>query len=272
MCELLAISARQPTSVTFSLERFAERGGLNGKTLDGWGLAYYDGCDVHLFREPEPARASPWLAFIASRRTPSWLVLSHIRHATRGAISLANTQPFAREIGGAMHCFAHNGMLPGIEDEAALRSSRFRPIGDTDSEIAACALLDRMATLWESAQAPCVADRLACVGEVASILRSLGPANFLYSDGEILFAHGHRRIQGNGRIEPPGLWMLTRTCDVDPEVLASAGVALRPADEHQEIILIASVPLTAEAWRPLEEGEIVAVRAGQVIAGVSGSV
>ena len=73
---------RIPTTVTFSLQRFAERGGLDQRTLDGWGLAFYEELDVRVFREPEPARDSVWLPFIAQRRVPSKLVISHIRHAT----------------------------------------------------------------------------------------------------------------------------------------------------------------------------------------------
>lgn len=71
MCELFALSSRVPTTVSFSLQRFAQRGGLQGKTLDGWGLAYYDGRDLRLYREPEPARDSVWLPFIGSRQAPS---------------------------------------------------------------------------------------------------------------------------------------------------------------------------------------------------------
>ena len=58
MCELFGLSSRTPTAVAFSLERFAQRGGLHGRTLDGWGLAFYDGSDIRLFREPEPARTA----------------------------------------------------------------------------------------------------------------------------------------------------------------------------------------------------------------------
>ena len=42
------------------------------------------------------------------------LAISHIRHAARGSLSLANTQPFTRELAGRSHVFAHNGDLPGV--------------------------------------------------------------------------------------------------------------------------------------------------------------
>ncbi len=51
--------------------------------------------------------------FCLSSCLPTRLLISHIRHATRGALSLANTQPFGREFGGRTHLFAHNGRLEG---------------------------------------------------------------------------------------------------------------------------------------------------------------
>jgi glutamine amidotransferase len=70
---------------------------------------------VRLYKEPAPASDSTWLAFIQQRRLPSRLIVPHMRHATQGGISLANTQPFVRELGGRMHLFAHNGRLTDIE-------------------------------------------------------------------------------------------------------------------------------------------------------------
>jgi glutamine amidotransferase len=262
MCELFGFSSRLPTVVSFSLGRFAERGGLGGRTVDGWGLAYYEGRDLRLYREPEPARDSAWLAFIQSRRIPSSLVISHIRHATRGTVSLQNTQPFVREIGGRMHCFAHNGKLDGIDDHPAFGSRSFTPVGETDSELAACALFSRMAELWRTDAAPTLQQRRSVVTRFAAELRAMGPANFLYSDGELMFGHGHRRTQSDGTIAPPGLWVLDRKCAVDPEALGVSGVHIGAAAGQQELVLLASVPLTDEPWRALEEGEVVAIRGG----------
>lgn len=119
MCELFCLSSSLPTIASFSLRAFAQHGNPAGGAIDGWGLAFHDGRDVRLYKEPEPAGESAWLAFIEQRRLPSRLVLSHIRHATRGGNSLANTQPFVRELGGRMHVFAHNGRLDGVEKRYA---------------------------------------------------------------------------------------------------------------------------------------------------------
>lgn len=262
MCELFCLSSRLPTTATFSLDLFARRGGLNETMVDGWGLAFHDGRDARLYREPEPVGDSEWLAFISRRRVAARLVLSHIRRATQGAKSLANTQPFARELGGRIHVFAHNGRLGGVNALRAHQSGRFQPIGETDSEIAFCALLERVAHLWGGGIVPRLEDRLAIVANLAAEMRRLGPANFLYADSDALFAHGHRRTQADGSIAPPGLWHLHRTCAIDRAALRDAGVAIDGAKGPQEIALIASVPLTDERWRPLAEGEIVVARDG----------
>ncbi|OFX04783.1 MAG: hypothetical protein A3D94_02800 [Alphaproteobacteria bacterium RIFCSPHIGHO2_12_FULL_66_14] len=265
MCELFCLSSRQPTRATFSLQAFAARGGRGGHMVDGWGVALQDGRDVRLYKEPEPANDSAWLAFLQQRARPSRLLISHIRHATRGGLTLSNTQPFVRELGGRVHVFAHNGRLGGIDERFEGLRGRFRPVGDTDSEVAFCLLLERMAPLWQGGAEPPVGDRLLAVADFAAEMRALGPANFLYGDGDVVFGHGHRRIQADGSITPPGLWCLGRDCAVDADALAPSGVTIESGGEAQRITMLASVPLSGEAWRPLAEGEIVVVADGEVV-------
>ena len=265
MCELFAVSSRKPTVLSLSMRQLASRGAPGGMLADGWGVACYDGFDARVLREPEPAGDSAWLDHVINSGRPhSRIVIAHIRHATQGAVALANTQPFARELGGRIHVFAHNGMLAGVERTIGGLRPRFRPIGETDSEIAFCGLMERMVPLWE-AGVPSVQARLQSVKEYAAELRELGPANFLYSDGELLFAHGHRRTQADGQIAPPGLNVLARRSAVDRDGLAAAGVTLETEVGQQTLMLFASVPLTDEDWRPLREGEIVVVRQGEPV-------
>ena len=262
MCELFAMSSRIATTVGLSIGQLARRGNQSGRLGDGWGVGFYDENDARLFREPEPADESAWVRFLAERPIRSQIILSHLRHATQGDISLRNTQPFARELGGRIHLFIHNGNLQNIEQRLAIDLRRYRPIGSTDSEVAFCVLLERLAPLWTQVT-PSPADRLAVVARLAAELREIGPANFIYSDGELLFAHGHRRIQPDRSTAPPGLTLLHRECGVDRDALASAGVRL---DDPQTVTLLASVPLTDEPWQPLREGEIVVIRDGEVVA------
>ena len=264
MCELLSVSSLRPTQLALSFETLAAHSGSASTTRDGWGVAFYQGNDVALFREPVAASDSPLVRFLQSQGPDTALALSHIRHATRGVRSLANTQPFVRELGGRTHVFAHNGDLPGVAGAADLAFEHHRPVGTTDSEHAFCALLERLHGLWHAAVTPPpFAQRWSVISEFAADLRRLGPANFLYSDGEVLFAHGHRRIQADGQIAAPGLWLWSCHCADPGEPVHASGVTVAPG--FQEMVLVASVPLTDEPWRALGEGELVAVSAGRLI-------
>jgi len=266
MCELLAMSSSSPAQLTFSLAALASHSGNGGNSRDGWGAAFYQDQDVALFREPSAAHDSALVRFLETNGPRTALAISHIRHATRGAVALENTQPFVRVLAGRAHVFAHNGNLPLIEQDDRFPVSRHRPIGTTDSEHAFCALLERISALWDTTPLPPrLEDRLSVIAAFAADLRTLGPANFLYADGETLFAHGHRRIQpATGLVRSPGLWLLSRRCVPADEPLHASGVSVAPA--FQDLQLIASVPLSPGAWQPFAEGELLALAMGQVIA------
>ena len=250
MCELFAMSSRLPTEVRSSLEAFARHGGLEGPHKDGWGLAYYADEDVRLVKESEAASGSECMRFIHDHPFVSGVVISHIRKGTQGRMAMKNCQPFARELGGRMHVFAHNGDLDMVRLRARMALRQFHPVGETDSEYAFCAMLERLRPLWLRGGLPALAERFAVVARFAAALRPLGPANFVYSDGDALFLHGHKRKQGDGGPPtPPGLHVLERHCD--PE---------------QNVILAASVPLTDEpGWRALAEGELIVAQHGRVL-------
>ncbi len=150
-------------------------------------------------------------------------------------------------------------------NHSRFRINSFLPIGDTDSEIAFCALLERLKPLWHGHDStPHLAARLDVVVEFAKDLGQIGLANFLYCDGELLFAHGHRRKQADGEFKPPGLYLLRRRCTTRGHSSEAAGISIAALD--QEVVLVASVPLTAEAWEPIPQGEVVVISKGQVVA------
>jgi glutamine amidotransferase len=257
------MSSRVPTRVTFSFDTFSRRGGRDGPHRDGWGVAFFHGRDVQLLREDKPAAQSPTVQFLQQYPIESSIVVSHIRLATVGSHGICNTQPFTREVFGRRHVFAHNGHVPGAIADPRLARGTWRPVGDTDSEHAFCALLERIAPLWRGReQPPSVQERRRVVTSFAAELSEHGPANFIYSDGDVVFAHGNRRTQSNKEIRPPGLYVLCRSCvESSPQ---DGSVSVAPRGRAQDVVLFASVPLTDERWRPLEEGEVVTARAGSV--------
>lgn len=259
------MSSRLPATVTYSLEEFARHGGGTGPHRDGWGIAYYEDRDASIIRDLNAAATSPLVRYVADRGLRSGTVISHIRHATQGAVALRNTQPFAREVGGRIHLFAHNGNLEDFASAPDLELGVDRPIGETDSEQAFCALLARVRPLWSDASGvPSLEKRSEVVSNFARTLRPLGPANFIYFDGDVLFLHGHRRKHDNEEEpRPPGLNILCRSCAVDGSEFRAEGLEIAGGNQH--VILAASVPLTDEPWQPLAEGEIVAARGGEII-------
>lgn len=73
----------------------------------------------------------------------------------------------------------------------------------------------------------------------------------------MIFAHGDRRKQNDGQFKAPGLYFLRRNCAIENSLTGAAGVSIAPS--NQDVILVASVPLTAEKWEPVDEGEVIVV-------------
>jgi len=261
MCELFAMSSAEPATINLSLHELAQHGGGGSPHKDGWGVAYYEQNDVRLLRESSCARDSPWIQFIEQRNLRSTIVVSHLRKATEGEIALRNTQPFARELDGRMHVFAHNGHVPGARDDDRFTIGANKPLGETDSEYAFCALLERLRRQPSGAtKVAGTAARVETVTRFARDLGDIGLANFVYSDGALLIVHGHRRNQPDGSFRPPGLFLLERSCASQAE--RRGGVHVDAAG--QSVVLVASVPLTDEDWRPLGEGDVVTITDGKI--------
>lgn len=234
MCELFGMSSRQPGGVSAYLELLGPRGGGSGPHADGWGVAWYEGRAAQVFKEPEAAAHSRCYSMLAESPRASTLVMAHIRKANPPEIgqAWANTHPFEREMGGNAWVFAHNGKLAGIQGNPRFATSRFLPVGDTDSESAFCFLLERLAAIVPLAPRQISAEQLgATLRDSVAELSMLGEFNFLLADGVHLVAHATGRLH---LLERP-------CCDAECEEAA---------------ILIATEPLTTEDWKPLERDTI----------------
>jgi glutamine amidotransferase len=91
------------------------------------------------------------------------LVISHIRRATDGPVSLANTQPLVRERRERMHCSAHNGRLSEIEAFPVGNLRHFCRVDETDSAVAFSAFSSGLWSLWHDGEKPTLDDRLAVI-------------------------------------------------------------------------------------------------------------
>jgi len=248
--------------MSFSWERFALRGSVEGGNPDGWGVAYMEGTDARVLREPHPAANSDLVAFLGHHGPDATTVISHVRRATAGAKGLENTQPFARVLGGRTHVFAHNGHV----GELPVPSEPWlRPVGSTDSELLFGVLLRRLEPLWRGTSAPSLDARSEVVARFAEEMRALGALNFLYADGLTLFAHGHRRtIEGDGISDEPGLYLLLQPrgepCD---DVTPCRGLGCE--GERTDRAFVATVPLDDQTWKPLGAGELLRLQDGVAV-------
>ena len=268
MCELFGVSTSTAVRLYYSLGEFAQHGGAKHINRSGWGIAYYIGKDVLLIRDVEAAMQSPWVSFLEEHGLKSHCTISHVRYATRGAPVIANTHPFRRELGGRMHVFAHNGDIGSIFRRIPFESRDFRPVGATDSEYAFCILLQRLASVWGACDGsvPDLQKRLDVIVETAAEFRKLGSANFLYSDSDVLFAHGHRRRFDDdgtfGPPRPPGL-CIGKTRQV------AKGLEIEWPASKTAGVMVASVPLTENGWEPLPEGCVIALNNGREVARIA---
>jgi glutamine amidotransferase len=175
MCQLLGLSASNPVRLTFNWETFVVRGSWDGGNPDGWGVAYFNNADAQIFREPVPAAESPMVQFLARHAPLSTTVVSHVRRAVGSALKLANTQPFARTLGGHTHVFAHNGFvsLPWpVHDQPWLK-----PVGDTDSEALFNRLLEQITPLWSGTAPPELENRLEALRQFTDEIRQYPPVS-----------------------------------------------------------------------------------------------
>lgn len=261
MCQLFGVSASAPVRLDLTWDSFASKGSATSGNPDGWGVALCEGRDALLIREPRPAASSPTVRFLESNAPAAPTVISHVRRASRGEKTLANTQPFVKRVWGRAHVFAHNGFVPGFE--AASLPDWASPLGETDSEVLFGHLLGRLEELWRGGAVPDLAKRRRVVEGLAQDARTHGATNFLYWDGDALFAYGHRKtLPGAGVSSEPGLYLL----EVDlakAEGTAGQGAGLKAGPECAYRSLVATQPLDDQLWTPFGAGELLCFRSGR---------
>ncbi|GGY24141.1 class II glutamine amidotransferase [Paludibacterium paludis] len=250
MCQLLGMNCNTPTDILFSFEGFHRRGGLTDHHADGWGIAFFEGRGCRLLLDDRSSVESPVAHLVRHYPIKSQNVIAHIRKATQGRISLANTHPFMREMWGKYWIFAHNGDL---KDFAAPAGHFYRPVGDTDSEAAFCLLLERLRQRWS--EQPPLDELFAFIETLAREIAAHGTFNFMLSNGDILFAHGSTQLHYIVRQAP-----FTKAHLVDDDVTVDFASVTTPDDR---VAVIATQPLTDdEAWTPFEAGQLMLFRDG----------
>ncbi len=234
-----------PTDIVFSFTGFAMRGGQTDTHHDGWGIAFFEGAGVRHFVDHQAAIASPVAELIKRYPIKSKNVIAHIRKATQGQVALENCHPFVRELWGRYWVFAHNGDL---KEFAPVLNGPYRPVGNTDSELAFCYLLQQLRERFGD-QPPSREQLRAALEPLVREIALHGTFNMMLSSGGELFAHCSTNLVYLVRKYPFETAKLS-----DEDVSVDFSQVTTPDDR---VAIIVTQPLTTnEQWTAFEPGEL----------------
>ena len=229
MCQLLGMNSLLPASLTLSFTGFSQRGGCTDHHSDGWGIAFFEsdgqkpGKAARYFVDKESAATSPIAQMLRTYPIKSHNVVAHVRKATVGKVTLENCHPFVRELWGRYWVFAHNGDLKDFNPSL---HGAFKPVGDTDSELAFCWLLR----------------------ELVPRIAKHGTFNFLLSNGQALWTHASTKLHYVVRQHPFSNVQLK-----DDDVNVNLAELNSPEDR---LVIVVTEPLTTnENWVAMQPGE-----------------
>jgi predicted glutamine amidotransferase len=250
MCRLFGLHAgAHDVNATFwLLDAPVSIAELSHRNADGYGLATFDsGGELELVRAPIRAADDEQFA-AAARATHAAVYLAHVRYADTGAVSDANTHPFALD----GRVFAHNGVVSDLDElDRRLGTDRSLVQGETDSE--------RFFALMTRAIREHDGDvRAGIIATITMLARDIT----LYSVNFLLAADGHLWALRYPEHNP--LYLLTR---------APGGPrGDQPLDEHSPhgtirmraregarhpLIVVASEPMDEDlGWEEVASGEL----------------
>ncbi|USZ15437.1 class II glutamine amidotransferase [Moraxella sp. FZFQ2102] len=268
MCQLLGMNCNTPTDIGFSFAGFRKRGGLTDHHEDGFGIAFFeknpyeDGVGLRQFHDDKPSHSSPIADLVNNYPIRAMNVIAHIRKATQGSNSLANTHPFVREVWGEQWAFAHNGQMT---DSFVKRTERlmangnaehYTPVGTTDSELAFCYLLNRLKATFKSR--PSDEALFAFLTAQCRYLSANGLFNCLISNGDWHLAYA-------GSL----LFYLTRKAPFGEAKLSDGEMTINFQDvttENDKVTILTTIPLTDnETWSQLAVDECLIFKDGDVV-------
>jgi len=260
MCELFGLSANRDVFVSFTWRGFLRRGRFH---YHGWGVAWYLSKGIGLVKEPRPAPESP-IAKLLLNGIRGYIVISHVRLASRGKPSYVNTHPFVRKLHGSEWVFAHNGDVSGIMDDPEFKLKHYFPVGETDSEYAFCYIMDSLRVLGSGVESIIRVSKT--IWSLANKIESYGKFNFLLSNGNYLFAYMNKPETLHYLLRYPPHKGLVKLVDEDFEVRLEEIKA-----PNELAALIATKPLTNEDWKPLELNTLYVFHKGDAIMKINAS-
>lgn len=227
MCELFAVSARQPQTLNTQLTTFF---GDSSMHPHGWGLSLRDSDGkVRLAKGPERAIDSELLARALARPVRTTTALAHIRYATRGRLSYDNCHPFVGvDATGTTWSFVHNGSIfhPELIEEHEAQAR-----GESDSERVLLYLLSAL----DAAGAADFDGRFEALSEALAALAPGNKLNVILEDGQNVYAHTNTE-------DDSLFWHV-----------------------EDGIVTLCTRPLGGEGWNPVPKRRLIAISQGTVI-------
>ena len=258
MCQLLGMNCNTPTDIVFSFEGFRRRAGLTDCHSDGFGIAFFEGKGVRIFRDNRAASVSPIADCVKQYNIKSLNVIAHIRKATQGSVNIENTHPFIREVWGENWVFAHNGNLTNLPD---MSDYFLQPIGSTDSEAAFCYIVENLKNRF--IKKPSEQQLFDAIQDLTKQLSTHGTFNFILSNGEWMIAHCSTNLHYLTRQAPFG-----KAQRIDDDGVIDFNQYAKDGDK---VTIITTFPLTKnETWTKMEHGGFVFFKNGEKIAEVLG--
>src|SRR5215212_6551535 len=178
MCRILGCVAADPVSLQQDLLEAPNPIVRQSEVHDsGWGMAVYrrgEGEQPVCTRFPESAFSGDELGAASEQRGRIFNV--HVRRATIGGLSLENTHPFCL----GTYSFSHNGTV--IDFQKLLEPGVRTPRGDSDSEY----LFNHIVCHFDESRP---IETLRAAVQTVIERTPFSGINFLFSDGERLFAY-----------------------------------------------------------------------------------
>lgn len=246
------MNARLPATLNLSFSGFVQRGGCTDHHADGWGIAFFEsegdqpGKGLRCFVDKDSAATSPLAHMLRTYPIKSHNVIAHVRKATVGAVQLENCHPFVRELWGRYWVFAHNGDL---KDYAPRLHGNFRPVGNTDSELAFCWIMQELSK--SHATVPGVEELTRTLHELVPRIAKHGTFNFLLSNGQALWAHASTKLCYLVREHPFGEVQLK---DEDLRM----DLSQHNSPEDRQVIVVTEPLTTNEQWTAMQPGDLYA--------------
>ena len=249
MCRLFALHAgpRDVPAEFWLLHAPDSLASQSERNAEGFGIATLSSRDAMLLvRNPVKAGDDPMYRQV-SQRTRASQLLAHLRYASTGEVSLANTHPFMID----NRVFAHNGVVGDLPElERRLGEAMAMVGGDTDTE----RLFAFVTMAIRAAGGDVRAGIVAAVRELARDIE-------LYSINFVLSTHGHLWAFRYPEHNP--LWLLRREPHGDALVHDDTAGTLHlhtDAVVEHPVVVIASERMDADPdWEPVAVGELVHV-------------